>query len=225
MASGAIRRQCQRVQKLTGGLPFRVKPAVKLAVDISNYTEELTPAIIQAWKEAGVTRVIVRASTEDEYKIWLARQQMQAVIDAGGLELQAYAWVYFDPSFPPDDQALKINDAFLDLFGDLPITCLWLDAEDSVSDGLDVIGWIEIMLEWLIEDFEVGIYTSRGWWKQHAGTNERLARRPLWLAHWDGKPDLVSASLPFGGWTAAAMKQYAADTQLGGVTCDLNVYT
>lgn len=160
--------------------------------------------------------MIVRASTEDEYKIWLARQQMFAVLE-GGLELQAYVWLYFDRD--PKTQVEEVAG----LFDDMPFTCIWLDCEDNVF-GANVIAYIRTAIDILIMEWPVGIYTSRGWWWAHTGDSTQFAFWPLFDAHWRENPTMEDF-VPYGGWDHCLMSQYAPNVYLGGVVVDMNIYS
>lgn len=190
---------------------------LNLAVDIANYAGYLEAATLESWKAAGVSRVIVRASTEDNTKVIIALQQMQTVLE-NKIELQVYLWIYLEAGMSIEQQ---VSEA-LKLYGDMPITYWWLDLEAEADKGIDVIPSIVEAVA-AIGDRSVGIYTRRSWWIDNAYDSDAFKHLPLWDAHYTGRATFDDF-VPYGGWTKPAMVQYAGDVPFGGVNVDLNVY-
>lgn len=179
-----------------------------LALDISNYQRELTPATIAVWKAAGVERVVVRASTEDADKIAVAEQQMRVVVDAQ-LELGVYEWLYFDEADPPEAQTERV----LNHFGIFSPGRIWIDCEDQnpfpFHRTLQWIWWSMTHAGWAY-----GIYTGPWWWHQYTGDTTFFRNTPFWWAG-RGLQPLIDGS--------GAMVQIGS-MNLGGVDVDLNLY-
>lgn len=185
-----------------------------LALDISNYAGYLSPETIEAWKAAGVKRVIVRASTEGGIYIAIARQQL-AACQAAGFALHAYCWLYWSrPLTAQVWAAVEVLDGY-------PVKTLWLDCE----------GDADLLPEEMVEavrglvnacKLPCGIYTRREWWKRYTVNTEEFCHLPLWDC------DLGAAQLgdfvPYGGWDDRAMRQVQFDAEIGGTKVDLNVY-
>jgi GH25 family lysozyme M1 (1,4-beta-N-acetylmuramidase) len=60
------------------------------------------------------------------------------------------------------------------------------------------------------------------WVTCDAGNTKDFAKHPLWYAHYDSTANMKDFK-PFGGWTAAAVKQYDGNKPLCGCNVDLNV--
>src|SRR6202022_2011437 len=98
-----------------------------LAVDISNYTSELTPAALAAWKAGGVELVIVQAiDPPPGFPAGRTQLQIEACL-AAGLAVDAYVWLWFDA--PTSDISSKLSI----LAGLPPVRQLWLDIQDSAA--------------------------------------------------------------------------------------------
>src|ERR1700704_391654 len=77
-----------------------------LAVDMSNFTDPLSPAAIQGFMTAGIGHVIVQAiDPPPNYPRGRTRAQIQACLDAG-LTVDAYVWLWFDLDA---DDAASVN--------------------------------------------------------------------------------------------------------------------
>ncbi len=176
---------------------------------MSNWAGRLRVDTISRWKAAAIEKVIVRISTERQDLIAITNQQIDSCA-AEGLTIEGYLWLYFDPDDPPEAQVARALNAI----NDPVVQRLWIDCEEDTSRVDDVVDWIRQAL-FACGAMPTGIYTSAGWWNRWTDTSHELDAYPLWLAQWDGVQEL-----PPG----VAMKQYAGDVQLGGVTVDLNVY-
>lgn len=197
-----------------------MRPAYGLAIDVSNFSGYLTPEIIAAWKAAGVTRVIVRASTERANSIAIARQQMAACQEAG-LELEGYVWLYWFRDLP---SAVQIREALATCDG-YPVRRLWLDCEgDTVLDPHEMVAVIaEAVMTCEDAGMLTGQYTRREWWRRVTDDSRDFAHLPLWDCEL-GDPEL-GGFVAYGGWPKRAMRQYEFDVPLGGgPRVDLNVY-
>lgn len=181
-------------------------------MDVSNYTGNLTAGQITAWKEAGIKRVIVRASIESEIKKAIARQQCEMVAQEG-LELHVYGWPYlYEPL------AVQIK-AHCDLVYGLPVKRYWLDLEDNavIWDATQMVAKIREAVE--AATLPMGLYTTAFWWQRWTGNSAEFASLPLYYAHYDGDPTFADY-VPFGGWVEPAMKQFTDSGEFG----DMNVF-
>ena len=99
-----------------------------------------------------------------------------------------------------------------------PLKGHWtLDHEGNYKDVQVLVDALEV------KGFTVGIYSSHWAWTSICGTLSGFQRLPLWYARYQTPPDpSFSGFQPFGGWTSAAMKQYAGNAKLCGLSLDLN---
>lgn len=196
-----------------------------LAVDCSNYSSSLTGDALAAWKAAGVALVIVQCfppSYTAKYQQQVA--QMRAC-QAAGLTVDGYIYDYLAA---PDWRDGCLDGLTQAAGQGLTPRRLWLDEEDvtpeahaltagQVTDA--IAATLAAALSWST-DHQVpqqpGIYSGRWWWQPMTGDSPRFASLPLWTAEYDGQPDAGRVTL-YGGWAAAALKQYAGGTALGGV--------
>ena len=182
------------------------------AIDISNYTGYLSAETLQAWKDAGIVTVIVRASTESQEKRSIARQQLKACY-AAGFTIQAYMWLYFDGSNPIQQMLDALN-----VCAGYPVHLMWIDCEDTCDlTTEDVIATIQQAVD--ASTITVGVYTGGWWWKDKTGNTDTFSYLPLLDADYDDNQSLGNFS-QYGGWTHRS-KQYAGNVNLGGVTVDL----
>lgn len=71
----------------------------------------------------------------------------------------------------------------------------------------------------------LGVYSSSSQWGPIMGGATQFSNLPLWNAHWDYTYSPCSSGFtPFGGWTSAAMKQYAGDESFCSAGFDKNCY-
>jgi len=199
--------------------------AMPLAIDVSNYSGPVDLDRARAIEAAGVRRVVVGTQYPGApYPVGVAHRQLPALLDMG-LEVHAYIYLWL-----AHDTAAQVRDALARIAPwEGRLGGLWLDVEDTTAEALTPAE----RLQAVHEAFEaacavspalpLGIYTARWYWQQAMADTEACAELPLWVAQYDGRPDLDFA--PFGGWRAAAMKQYAADTTIAGIpNVDLDWY-
>jgi hypothetical protein len=197
-----------------------------LAVDISNYTDPITPAAAQALKGAGVELVLVQAvDPPPGYPAGVTRSQIQTCLDAG-LAVDAYVWLWFDLDVADIQHKLALLDG-------LSVRQLWLDVEDTAAIKYD-----QATCEQKVSDAlaacdaytttsgqKTGVYSGRWFWadRRYMGNTTAFSDRELWDAQYDLVAD-TGTFVPYGGWTNAAIKQYQGTTSLAGVGgLDLNV--
>lgn len=68
-----------------------------------------------------------------------------------------------------------------------------------------------------------GVYTNVNQWEPIFGTWTEYSYLRLWWAFWDKSPSW-SGWKPFDGWNHPAVKQYAGDDSLCGMSIDKNFY-
>jgi hypothetical protein len=192
------------------------------AIDVSNYTGELSVDRVQSWRdEHDVGLVIVQAiNPPPNYPPGVTRQQCEAVLNAGGVALD----VYFYNWFGRRDGYLS---DFADLVTDYPLRRVWLDVEDtSASQSFqDRINNVYSNLARLddIFDLQTGMYTGRWFWRPYMGDTYAFSDRSLWDANYDHIAD-PNAFSSYGGWTECAIKQFIGTSTLSGVgNIDQNV--
>lgn len=198
-----------------------------LAIDVSNFTDPITPVAAQALKGAGVELVIVQAvDPPAPFPSSKTRIQIQACLEAG-LAVDAYVWLWFD--LDGTDVAGKLS-----LLDGLSIRQLWLDVEDTAASKYDQAVCEQKVSDALAEcdaypttsGEKAGIYSGRWFWndRRYMGNTTAFNDRELWDAHYDMVADASAGFVPYGGWQSAAIKQYQGTTSLAGVGgLDLNV--
>lgn len=188
-------------------------------VDISNWSGEITREQVECWKRNHVKRVIIGTQREA-----ITRQQMQTVVDAGGLELQAYVYLYDYGYYAFDAQ---VREAHRRIQG-FPVTKLYLDCEFATTAPPDVV----VERIWLAVNTAAqfatpfAIYTGRWWWEPMTDNSAEFADYGvgLWHSHYfDFGPNHRSNLRPipagYGGWVFCNMWQYRGST----IFCDVNV--
>lgn len=187
---------------------------MELGCDTSNYSGELTATHIEAFKAEGIRFLI--AGTQ---KPVVCKQQL-AVAKRAGLEIAAYAYLYFDQLFRS-----RMNTAIQICLGNTPYLFLWLDVENEESgkNEPEIIALLHEVGE-MCDRAGVawGIYSSAPAWKALTGNCEDFKNVPLWNAQWTGRPDFEDFDA-YGGWLKETMRQYLGDTTLAGVKVDMNV--
>lgn len=196
------------------------------ACDVSNYTSDLTPEALEAWKADGLELVIVQAvSPPPGYPAGKTRQQIQQCL-AAGLTVDAYIWIWFDLDIADIERKLALLDG-------LPIRQLWLDVEDQAAIKYDQVA-CEIKVRQALERCDefaaasgrpTGVYSGAWYWADPRYMNNTavFSDRLLWDALYDGIPD-ASVFSAYGGWQECAIKQYAGTSVFHGVSgVDLNV--
>lgn len=178
-------------------------PDYTYAIDVSNYQGFNITDLILEHKPA---HIVVRLSTESDQHREIARQQLSTA-RLMGCTVAGYIWAYWDL-----DAALHVADA-LSVAGDAPLTHVWLDCEDEADAAkFTTIPWIrQAVAEIEGRGLRAGIYTGRYFWRDRVGDATEFNTLPLWLASYDGRPQLASNLLPFGGWTRVAGHQWSGD--------------
>ena len=190
-----------------------------LAIDVANYTKIPVPNQCACLLQNDYTLAIVGVS----YGV-VAGPQIQAFLD-GGLEVEAYGWVSFEATWQqPLDRALALIQNY-------PIKRFWLDCEGpthGASDGAVVarinaaVGYVQTKRP----DLVVGIYTGCWWWNPNTGDSDAFKQLPLWIASYvtdATNPPLDETPPLCGGWTQAAVWQYAGTVQTCGLNTDRNI--
>ena len=101
---------------------------------------------------------------------------------------------------------------------------LWLDCEadtplsptDTVIRIIDAEGYIRDRRG----DLRLGIYTGGWWWKPNTNDANTFTTLPLWTADYR---EPVGTPTMYGGWTEAAIWQYAGSQTVCDLNVDLNV--
>ncbi len=187
-----------------------------MAVDIANWAGYIKRQDVEAWQAEGISKVIIRASTETFPHILVARHQIE-VCDSTGIEIEAYIWLY-----PTADAAAEMARA-LDTYGAYPIGRWWLDCEEQGDlSSEQMVSHVEQALGALPKG-QRGIYTNRSFWLRATGNSTKFAKEPLWDASW-GEAARLDGFTSYGGWQKRHMLQHIGDTVLCGVGVDLNVY-
>lgn len=192
-----------------------------LGIDVSNYTGAIDAARAEALHAAGVRRAVVGTQyPAPPYPSGVAHAQIPALLDAG-IEVQAYVYLWL-----AEDTAAQVRAAVQRL---APwqgrIARLWLDVEDTSAPAQSPPQRVQAVRAAVAAcgPFAPGIYTGAWWWRPHTADTHAFAQLPLWVAQYDGERNLDFS--PFGGWTRAAMKQYAGSATFAGVPhVDLDWY-
>lgn len=192
------------------------------AADISNYTSDLTPEALAAWRADGVELVLVQAIDPPAgFPVGKTRDQVQACL-AAGLVVDAYVYLWFDNDISDIQHKLQLLDG-------LPIRRMWLDVEDESAARYDWAACEAKVRDALnaCDSFTVtgidrtGIYTGGWFWRsdQYMANTTTFADRELWDANYaDGVADAAAGFVPYGGWTSCAIKQWQGTTTYFGVS-------
>lgn len=186
-----------------------------LAVDVSNYTGQLSQANLAAWKARGVDLVIVQAFPMSyATKYWNQRQQMDAC-QAAGMPFNNYIYDYLhDPTW---------RDGCLAGLEGVPLkpAYVWADEEDTTASNMPLTKRVSAVAATLTKiaaaGYQAGVYTGRWFWVGYMGNTTAFKSYPLWDANYDGVPDPDLGFVPYGGWTHPTIKQYQGTTTLDGV--------
>lgn len=186
----------------------------ELALDISQFSGEVSTEQFALAKSKGVRKVVVALNN-----LPLAVRQANNA-KAAGLEVEAYIYYYF-----AQDVITRTNAA-LGAIKDLNIQRIWIDCEDTkhtLSPAALTSKIAAIRDRVLALGYSPGIYSANWWWSTNMAGVTTFKDLPLWDAYWDDNPDIDTPR--YGGWAAAEMSQYQADTMFAGIWCDLNSYT
>lgn len=176
------------------------------AVDVSNFQPDIRPWLEQ-WTAWGIEHVVVRLSTESLSHQQIAIDQLE-VAHAVGLSCSGYIWCYFGM----DPGACVAEALGLARGSGVPLSFIWLDAEDEPGP-VDPVAWLRGAADEVRrKGYRVGIYSAAWWWSSRAGGSDGCADLPLWCAQYDNDPRLESVGL-FGSWPRelVAGKQWTSD--------------
>jgi hypothetical protein len=181
---------------------------------MANYTHVPTPAQVKCLIREGYTLNIVGASYGN-----LAHLQLRMSAQYG-MKIEAYAWITHPFTHAPIDRALGAIDG-------LPVQRLWLDAEADTNGRppMQVVADIDAAIAYAKArrpDLPIGIYTANWWWGPNTGGSTKFKDYPLWLANYVPNPNPAAVPL-FGGWTKAALWQYAGTVETCGLNTDRNL--
>jgi hypothetical protein len=195
--------------------------AQTLGCDVSNYTSELTPQALEAWKSSGVGVVIVQAFPPN-YVQYQQQQQQITQCRAAGLRVEAYIYDYLaGPGW---------RDACLQGLQGSGVLKVWADEEDITPEAqrmqlFERIAAITGTLQAIEQaGYTSGIYTGAWWWNAYMNATTIFQHYPLWDSFYDNVPDVNANWRPYGGWLGRAMKQHCGTTVFHGVSgVDLDV--
>jgi spore coat assembly protein SafA len=192
-------------------------------IDISNWDGNLTPEFVDCLTQSGIKHVVVRASLETPAKGNIARQQLQALTQAG-LLTSVYIWMY--SSWDP----VQTVQSTYQLVEGFPETKFWLDCEETSDVGAPAANadWIRrAVAEIKNQGRTPGIYTGAWWWTdpRYMANSTEFADVRLWAADYDGIPNVLQW-VPFGGWQVLTGKQYlgSGTGSICGMAVDLDVF-
>jgi hypothetical protein len=184
------------------------------AIDIANYTTIPTPQQVACLLNNGWSTCVVGCSYGN-----IAHLQLRMCAQYG-MKVEAYAWITHPFSYGPIDKALGVIEG-------LPVKRIWLDAEADTNGRTpqQVVSDIDAAINYTRSrrpDLAIGIYTANWWWGPRTGSSTKFKDYPLWLANYvpDPTPDKVPL---FGGWTKAALWQYAGTVETCGLNTDRNL--
>ena len=187
---------------------------IALALDVSHHAGELTREQFERAKKRNVQRIIVGCNPAN---LLLARRHMDNA-QAAGMEVEGYIYYYFAQNLAVRTQAV---------LGALPdyVRRVWVDVEDSTSGktAAQIVTASRVEYDRIVASGRTsGIYTAKWFWDSTMQGTTALSDLPLWDAWWNDVQDMTIR--PYGGWTAAEMRQIKGDLQFNDIWCDLNVY-
>lgn len=195
---------------------------MRLGVDFSEHGGALSASTVACWKGHGVDHAVVQYSQR-------MSQHLDAVKAAGGIEVEAYVYLYWGRS-PWNQTPLDRTRAALDMAGNR-ITRLWLDAEDTTHafNAQELAQCVRLCEQ---RGMPTGIYTGRWVWVDRYGNPSGFEHLPLWHAEYQvqeglpARPDLKPNSFDgfklYGGWTKPLIWQFQGTCTLCGHQVDLN---
>lgn len=194
-----------------------------LGIDISNYSSALNQSALAAWKRDGVGLVITQAvDPPPGYPAGKTRAQCQAVIDAEGIALDAYLYLWYAQSASDWKRQLALLDGF-------PIRRLWIDVEDTSAGFNPTQRIAKVAAALAVCDVYptrlgiTGVYTGSWHWIPALANTTAFSDRPWWPSQYDYDPDTAHVTT-YGGWHNAAIKQYAGTSIFDDVSgVDLDV--
>lgn len=195
---------------------------MRLSVDFSQWGGDLAPETIECWKGKGVSHAVVQYSDRMD-------QHIRALQAAGGIEIEAYVYLYWGLS-PWNQTPLDRTKAALQRAAGR-VSRLWLDCED-MSNAFRADQLAECADYLASEGMPTGIYTGRWYWEPYAGNNPDFAHLPLWHAEYLttnllAEPQKAAqvnfgAFQSYGGWTRPTLWQFQGTASLCGHSVDLN---
>lgn len=195
---------------------------MRLGVDFSQWGGELRADVVECWKGRGVSHAVVQYSE-------LMDQHIRALQAAGGIDIEAYVYLYWGLS-PWGQTPLDRTQAALKRAGGR-VSRLWLDAED-ISNPFRADQLAECVAFLEREGMATGIYTGRWFWEPHTGNNLDFRHLPLWHAEYLttnilAEPERMKAVdfgafQSYGGWARPAIWQFQGTASLCGHSVDLN---
>jgi GH25 family lysozyme M1 (1,4-beta-N-acetylmuramidase) len=170
-------------------------------VDCSRYQGVLSVPLLQAWKAAGATRVILKVGGGDsgryEDSKWATNYP---TVQAAGLILEGY---WFNGTTDPAGDAefvLSIIPAGIRVWADVESEGSMAHWSDDQADTFETI--------LIAAGHPTGTYMSSS---VTFGSWPKCSRRPLWVAAYGG-----SAVPPVGSWAAPVLWQYTSTGHLPG---------
>lgn len=176
------------------------------AVDLSNFTTwPFKQEHAQCFYNNGVRRAIIQAvQGGGKYPPGHTAEQLQAC--AGVLENHGYV-------LPFNGDGLNNLRAKHALTNGFRIGQWWADFEEPM--GIDYVRFVlREMDTWQADDMLTGIYSAGWWWGPNLPGVTEFNNRKLWAM----QRDLTKVFEPFGGWPTCAMRQYALDANLCGIS-------
>lgn len=211
----------------------------ELAIDLSNYTGEVTVQEARDLYAAGVRRAIVQivhdrafVTLGDGSRVLSHQQQIPALL-AAGIEVECYVYVWFSAGevWAADRVGWALGEASKFIGSRGFRNLMWLDCEQSDHDD-PPFDYVHAPVSPTIRacvarvkgaGFQPGIYTAAWWWIPGASNSREWSDLPLWDAHYDLDPDLDPVD--YGGWTVPRYSQYQGNAAIGSVgSIDLNSY-
>jgi len=118
-------------------------------------------------------------------------------------------------------------DTLINGLGSSNYGMIWLDIERlswPANQAANRVFITDLISAGKAKGKNIGVYTNYNNWQSIVGLDWTGASSlPLWYAHYDNSPNFGDF-VPFGGWTKPAIKQYAGDATVCGVSVDLNWY-
>ena len=186
---------------------------MRFGVDFSEHGGPLNLVTVNCWKGQGVTHAVVQYSSR-------MRQHLDVLHEAGGIEVEAYVYLYWGLSPWGQTPQDRVRSALTMSRG--KISRLWLDAEDSTHPYQEdqLLECVEICNQ---ANMPCGIYTGRWWWIPNTGNSKTFAHLPLWHAeYFPSAPQDFSGFKTYGGWSRPTIWQWAGTVELCGHSVDFN---
>jgi hypothetical protein len=202
------------------------------AIDVSNYTGNLSVQAIQAWRDQyDVGLVIVQSLDAGRFTQSRTQQQLLAC-QAAGMTVDVYVYPFFANG--AGDCARRLTAA---LSAGVPIRRVWLDVEDvdpsqaawTPSQRADMLKrWLQDCDAFPARVHPAGVYTGRWYWTgvqyMDNWTEAAFFNRPLWDSDFDSVADVDYGWAAYGGWSHREVKQYVGTSTVAGVgNVDQNV--